>query len=284
MSQYESFSHSVLSGGANYKIIDMIFSLPLVRDSLDAGGWLAGGFPRNALLGSDLTDYFRWEGNGIARPGRPGDVDIFFPTAEIAQQFTNHRYASSKSSIGGFAKESHVWIDGKNLVNMQVIDHPDLCHGSLEKCLESFDFENCRVAITKDHVVAPKGWRALEESKLIRILNNSSPFMGSRVMRYLTQRGMSGLTHDSSEKLVEWLCRAATENFPGYDSRHMNGIKTAVMNMAESGYLRQEDLILFLGKWTKIMSEGKYGKYFTVEVDWAINKIEELSVKDQPTV
>jgi len=261
--------------------LEKIMNIDLIKDSLDAGGWIAGGFVRNVLLGMNLADYFHWPNKQFNYTStRQGDIDVFFPTADAANEVIDRHSRSSgrlNPSVGKFAMEAHRHSQGMGSVSIQLVNHSDLCVGSIADCLDRFDFENCRVGLNKAHSFYPEGWRELESTKLIKISSNHSPFLGSRIVKYLNHRSMVGLTPDSTELLVEWLCRAATEAFPGYESVHMHGIKAAVMHIADKGFLAKEDLILFLGKWKKVLSENHYGQHYTVEVDWALHKIEELN-------
>jgi hypothetical protein len=267
--------------------LSKIMELDLIKDALNSGGWIAGGFVRNVLLGANLADYLHWHRaprDAFERAKSQGDIDIFFPSEQIANDVINrHQQATGKSlelSVGKFAMESNGHLQGLGAVKIQLVNHKDHCAGSIDDCLDRFDFKNCKVALNKTHFFYPEGWRELEATRMLKIDSTHSPFLGSRIVKYLNHRDMIGLTPDSAELMTTWLCRAATETFPGYSDTHLQGIKSAIMGIADKGFLAKEDLILFLGKWKKVMTEHVYGQHFTIEVDWALHKIEELDVKE----
>lgn len=74
--------------------------------------------------------------------------------------------------------------------------------------------------------------------------------------------------------LTEWFIRAAVDQWPDhFHGRHLMSIRRGVSTLQSCGYMKKEDLALFLGKWKEKYTKEKYGP--TVEVDWAVQRISE---------
>jgi len=280
MSRYLSKNLFDVLTDQNRNIFIKLMNNSLLNEAIQSGGIIAGGFPRAVLLGLDLNQYFSHTAadlSGAVNAKRPGDIDIFFPDPNIVKKImTNHTLVPS---IGGFAKTAGMHITGVlQFIQMQLVDHPALCKPSMEQILDGFDFENVKVAIVGDKIFYPEGWFELEESKLVKIASNSSPFMGTRLARYINTKSLIGITEDSLELLSEWLIRASIRKFPDHNEVHMDSLKSAIFELQKLKQIQAKDLILFLNKWqilTYIKSEDAYGPTVPLAVDWAITKIDE---------
>ena len=95
-----------------------LLKIPAIANALDMGGWIAGGLPRQLLLGLPLTEYFGGDSNV-----RAGDVDIFFASVDEANRaaaFEKH----FQPSWGGFAIETQARFAHRAL-KVQFVNHPD---------------------------------------------------------------------------------------------------------------------------------------------------------------
>ena len=251
------------------QLIVTLMANPIVKNATRAGGWIAGGFARCVLSGQSTTDYFNW---GRLSSNRPGDVDIFFPSDDIAASVIADQSYSMTKSFGGFAKEASVQTN-QGFLQLQLVDTPQLCR-PLNESLSQFDFENCQVAIVGDTIHFPQGWHDLERARLLKVVNSNSPFLGSRIVKYIENRGMKGITPDSIPMLSDWIYRTAVTDFPGYSETHMGGFHSAIKNLNTAKMLDPAFLTLFLGKWdvyNKVSSN--YGHYETVKIDWALSEL-----------
>ena len=266
------------------EMLETLLNVPIIKQAREHGGIIAGGFPRALLLGKQFKEYFNPTQTDPKVTPRPGDIDIFFTSTLAAEKVIDLYSTKMQNSLGGFAKYTTIY--GKTLsssIVVQLVNHPTLCRSSLEEILDSFDFNNCKVAIVGDNIIYPEGWHELESSKRISISSITSPFMGSRLVRYLTSRGMVGVTADSREKLTEWLCAAAISKFDGYMPQHLDGLKTAIMQLEFNDQLNADELVLFIGKW-KILTYEKsenYGPSNSVEVDWALKKVQDNDARQR---
>lgn len=247
-------------------------SVPVINAAFQSGGWLCGGFARHLLLGGSTENYITGHRAKDGAVMRSGDIDLFFPSISIAEAvIENIEYA--RPSIGGFAKEaSSRWK--RNHVKVQLVDHPDLVQPTIEDTLSRFDLVNCQVGTDGEHIYFPEDWADLEQQRLIRISHNNTPFLGSRVLKYLEDRGLTGLTDDSYEKLHGWFAYASNDfKEGGWSSNHITGVQGHVKKLRERGLVRREDLIFFLSKWKQVIQEKSYGRTFSYEVDWALNEL-----------
>ena len=260
--RFKTFSlEEALTPGARADLNHILASVPCVGTALDMGGWICGGFARHLLLDRASRTYFR----SISGETPLGDIDLFFNSHADALAATPK---GVRKSLAGFAKELN------DLVKVQFVDDPDLIKPTIRETLSSFDIVNCQVAINNRRVVMPEGWRELEVSKLLQIARNDTPFLGSRLLKYLNHRGLESLTDDSYEALTGWLAHAANDfKGGGWNDRHISGVKGHVKKLRERGLVRREDLIFFINKWKEIVRERRYGSTHTYEIDWALNEL-----------
>lgn len=253
-----------LSPRAREELNALMERIPVIDEALDKGGWLCGGYARQLMLDQPTNEYFR-PTTKRDEYVPTGDVDIFFNSVEDAQ---NVIPKGAAKSLAGFAKEI------RNFVKVQFVDDPGLIKPTIQETLESFDIVNCRVAINHRHVVIADDWHEIEGQRLLRIGHSSTPFLGGRLLKYLTHRGLVGLTDDSYEKLTGWLAHAANDFREGsWEKRHLIGADGYVKKLRAKGLVRREDLLFFIGKWKQVIHERQYGSSFTYEVDWALNEL-----------
>lgn len=252
-----------------------ITSQPWFLSAINAGGWVAGGFARAILTDTDLVDYLIFRPTIGGTTPRPGDIDFFFPSVEAAKAASESKY-KLHPSIGGFAAEGRSSFNSASLTYQFVTD-PRFCHGKIEDCLDRFDFLNCKVAFDGTHFIYPEGWHELEKSRLIKITSDESPFLASRILKYLDHRGYLGITSDSIDVFQDWLTRVASDSFTGYTDRHKLSFESHIDKLSNKPFFRAEDVILFLGKWRTMEYERTedYGSSRSVRVDWALKKLAE---------
>lgn len=260
---------------------EIFYRAPVLRKSLEVGAWICGGFPRALLLGRSIDDYLD--------PSKLSDIDVFFPSNDVMTLILQtDLFLGAERSTGGFAvqkyfppiknqigREGEVLPSGNfNLgFKVQLINKPSMIKSSLFETLETFDFVNCQVAIVGDRIYYPIGWRELEESRLIRINHASSPFMGSRLTKYLNYRGSVGITEDSYDLLTEWLCRAGNDQFENHSLMHLFGVENSVRELRRKGLVSRENLIFFLNKWLEVVKVNGDSYSDFVQIDWAASEI-----------
>ena len=202
------------------EFLSLLDGVPGIARALDAGGWICGGFVRHLLLDLPIADYFTPK-----EDGRAGDVDIFFSNQDDANRaagvaaLKGNGCDNIQTSWGGFAKEMTARFNRRS-VTIQFVNHPDKIKPTVEETLDGFDFLNCKVAISREGLVIAEGWREVESLRLLKICSASSPFLGSRITKYLTKKGLNELTEDSQPLVTEWLLSASLKEFEGSETKH----------------------------------------------------------------
>ena len=254
-------------------MLNTLRSAKEVRIALESGGFIAGGFARALLNKQSIRDYLAPNNYDLL----PGDVDIFFKCKEDAERAAEFLGPDVYPSQGGFAKEGTSGLSGLSRLafKIQLVDASDLIFPTVEETLARFDFVNCQVALVGDDLIFPREWHDLEKKKLLKIANIEAPFMGNRVNKYIKQRGYKGLVPESQEIFGDWLIKAATSDFDGFEAKHKLGLEHAVKTLFSNGVVSKDSLVLFLGKWKEIRTTWKYTSRSTYEVDWAHHAIEQ---------
>ena len=253
------------------EFLSLLDGVPGIARALDAGGWICGGFVRHLLLDLPIADYFTPK-----EDNRAGDVDIFFSNQDDANRaagvaaLKGNGCDNIQTSWGGFAKEMTARFNRRS-VTIQFVNHPDKLKPTIEETLDGFDFLNCKVAISREGLVMAEGWREVESLRLLKICSASSPFLGSRITKYLTKKGLNELTEDSQPFVTEWLLSASLKEFEGSESKHLSGLEFAVKTLHANGHVKREDLLFFIGKFRHVVSFERYGPEVTV--DWALKEL-----------
>jgi len=265
-----------------------VLAMKIVYEPMKNGAFIAGGFARciahMVLLnkGNGARDYLSPTMEQFSSP-RPGDVDIFFPPDIDMSEYL----AMGELSVGGFARNVFTSFDSdskggyRNNWCVQLVDHKEFRYPDVTTCLASFDLVNSRYAIMAEAGSIYLYWDPeairLDKDKLIGICKSDTPFLSSRVMKYLNIRGCdNGLAPGSDEMLTEWFIRASSGAWPEYFSaRHKSSVDKHVRVLARFDLMRVTDLTLFLGRWKQAIRKEKYGSEYVV--DWACNKISEMT-------
>ena len=285
--EFEVFDHTILTEKVQADLKKILCN-PLIDTALSNSGYLAGGFVRSALKGDDIMNYLMPPYLKNNEEARPGDIDIFFEredgVAACRSVISEPGVINDHRSIGGFAIEKN--IRGREIdssfnsgqIKVQLVDHKHTCGKPMLESVGNFDFTNCAVAMTKDKIFIPRGWREIEDDNLLDVVSSASPFLGGRILKYFYHRGFSKLTERSRETILEWIVRSLHGKFEGYDKSHTAGIESHLKTMANnSDLVPTNDLTLFLGKWQTLLnidtSSGIYGPTHYVSVDFALNEI-----------
>lgn len=261
----------------------------IIYQTMKQGGWIAGGFARAVahhvfdINSSGVKEYLipncdEWGNTNIPA----GDVDVFSPVGIDLNKYIDE----GCRSYGGFATNSRCLLnnsrdsgynDNSERYTVQLVDHPKYRYDNVDDCLTTFDIINSRYAIVlKDsayYLAYDKVALKLDRNGYLDIAHTSGPFLAGRVLKYLIYRKCSkGITHEGYDKLTEWFSRAAAGIWPKhFYGQHLMSISSHVQAMHAYGYMKIDNLILFLGKWRHQYREEKYGP--VLEIDWATHKI-----------
>lgn len=239
--------------------------------ALKHGGYIAGGFSRWLALGKLPFDYLDVKSRFGELPQK-GDIDIFFPSHNAAAAAVSE-FHGSRESFAKFARESTIDV-GSNVARVQFVNHPDMIHGDPDRCVESFDFKNCATWVHGMGVMVPDGWEELERERLLEIMSAKSPFLGSRIKKYIRRHGFLGITESSREHVKAWMLKAARVEFgETFSSNHTCGVHSALKSLvSKHGLVSSEDLTIIIGAvMTTLPDPEFYGDQ--VQVDLAVHEL-----------
>ena len=260
-------------------LIRHILSLPAISTALSNGAYIAGGFARIIFLCKRVSSY-------LFGQGRVGDIDLFFSAREQIDAVTHVIRGASHRSFGGNAREyTHAvpypilkqyenYTRGSSF-NLQIVDKAELILPIREQ-LDRFDFVNVRCAFNDSEMLVDDRIMQLETDHLLQIGNSSSPYLSSRINKYI-KKGYVTITDDSREHITDWIIRALTGEFDAFypeQTRNPSFGKLGINTMisAHAHLLRNEDLIMLLGMFKQEIRNNKYGP--SVEIDMALSIIE----------
>lgn len=239
----------------------------IVASLLSDGCYIAGGFGRALMRGDSVGSYLKGHlTEGLRGPA--GDIDIFFDNSAKTEMYRD-LFKSRYRSFGGNALEINTQAGRVQLVDSDHLISP------VDEQLNRFDFTNACVAITRDHIFVNSRFKEIEKNRLLDVKNNSSPFMGSRIMKYFKHRGIAGVTPRSEPMITEWIIKALCEDF---EKKLVGQIETRGIShniqslLREKNLTRPDDLLLVLGKF-KETETTKYG--LVLEIDFALSQLKE---------
>jgi hypothetical protein len=211
---YQSIPYKTINLSQEARVI---IKHPVVAYALKAGGFIAGGFTRQLFNKRSLKRYFN---------RHAGDIDIFFPSVEVyrevcnlAKQYVGNQYQQASAilsrswsvtaSLSGFCTDVRLPMndffasrDASRHVKIQLVN---LFHGKPEDVLETFDIENCKVALTCDHLIYSDALTKLELLNTIQVVHSNSPLLAKRIMKYKFNRNLYNFHPESSSVMRDWL-------------------------------------------------------------------------------
>ena len=194
-----------------------IIKHPIIAYALKTGGFIAGGFTRQLFNKRSLKRYFN---------KHAGDIDIFFPSVEVYREVYNlakhyvgnqHQRVSARrsrnwsvtASLSGFCTDVHLPMneffntrDDSLHVKIQLVN---LFHGKPEDVLETFDIENCKAALTRDHLIYSDAITRLELLNTLQVVHGDSPLLAKRIMKYKFNRNLYNFHPESASVMRDWL-------------------------------------------------------------------------------
>ena len=190
----------------------------LVDYALKNGGFIAGGFARQVFTKQSVLNYIE---------NSKGDVDIFFPDVDsyertrlFAEEYVTSCAAAMRSdrlhkpfrqihkSLSGLCTDVQVPVGElflhRKFTHMK-IQLVNIFHGEVEDVLNTFDIENCKVAITKDRIVYSNKIPELELLNTMLVTHGNSPLLANRILKYKFGRNLARFHPESSSVMRDWL-------------------------------------------------------------------------------
>lgn len=256
---------------------------------LDHDMWIAGGFARivgksleMSLPIQKLLSHYFLETNG--------DIDIFTFDADNIPSLLTKVQRSGFVSESPFAHNLYYRDDRSYFANIQIVSK--FTFDSYEKCLDSFDFTNCKYLIYKEkedlYLLKDKRAEGLNKSRLLNIDKCTSPLLSSRIVKYLGRHGFLNLnaSEETSESLNEYLYRITSNSWE--EKFDVLGD----LNIIADSYIRSlhgkvnlsdEQLSILIGKFNETVYNtvrSGYGFYLQEvgKTDWASHEIQKRAI------
>ena len=301
-----------------YKIFDDF----VLNTCLENGAWIAGGFARKTALIYNRIDnnYNSYEIKPLESMinyfhKESGDVDIFVKSDEMLNNICNKigLHSPDGKTFSNVIQDDHIQNDDSNFrrifispfaLNVHSYGNTLQCQNlrtfpmqivnkfmfnSIKDCFKSFDIKNCMYAISKENnqYILHYDKKALELDKLkkVSINHNNSPYLGNRLYKYLSHKGLTIEETESNQNILkEYYFKILSNTWPEiYNLRDVKQFsKCSMQNISKVIKMSANDLSIFIGKYTEITFKKKpnlsgYGFYLTAyENDWALNKINNM--------
>jgi len=271
----------------------------------EVGGIISGGLANTIFQNKSIIKYLCPMKNKVNGEfnGSIGDVDIYFQSEDDFKKACQYIEGPNDNvyfvddSLSGLCKNAYIqvwstdgtelsdtWIIKDRFVKIQLIG---AYFGNSESILNTFDFNNLKKSIyyKSDQIFCCESVKSkqLTESCLIDINHSNSPFLMTRLNKYLQKRGYKGVTDQSHKHIQDWLIKAAsgcfTKETTGYDLFYDILNNKRVKQLIERrDIIRDADLILLLGKVKNItMIQGNY-KLFKYESDAVIDEFKKRNI------
>ena len=270
-----------------------ILALPFIKESLEVGGTIAGGFVRNVLLKNDIYDYLSisdyTKNPVVISPG--GDVDIFFENIDqVKQAYSLKDYYSyiddlivepSMTSICANIKYDTCKLLKEKINGKIKIQLVSGFYGNAEEIMETFDFTNSRCAIDAKYVYFDESFFYLEKNNLLDIKLGTGPLTGHRILKYINKKGLATITQESRDAISEWSIRYGKKIWDNHPMAKVGGIdttRTITSLMRDERIFTNEDLLNLVGliktrKIKNITGPNIYSRDSWIESDLAIDII-----------
>tara|TARA_A100001011_G_scaffold400259_1_gene513605 strand:- start:7071 stop:7886 length:816 start_codon:yes stop_codon:yes gene_type:complete len=160
-------------------------------------GYISGGFARKVYLRENLSEYLSH-----------GDIDIYFHSFEgfkKAEEYFEKQCVSKYESITGSCSQYTTWLFDNPYVKVQLVK---AFTGTPLELFKSFDFTNNKIALHGSKIIYDKSISDLDFHKRLDINNSNSPFLMSRIYKYMKYRGYESITNSSRDHITAWLVKA----------------------------------------------------------------------------
>jgi len=268
------------------KVIERLLRVNSVENIFDFHLWIAGGFAR--IIGKvdeqsldpkkTIYEYFR---------SLNGDIDIFGKNINDITSLINtnaDQYDwNYKSPFAINCNSKNTYDDDDTKIQFVT----EFLYDSFDKCLDNFDFTNCKYALFKDnenyYLRKDKRAEDFNSRRMLNIDKCVSPLLGQRIIKYFRRHGFKGLTKtkETSNSFNTYLLKILSSSWDDIFNRLGNLDEISdyyIRRLHEHKPLTDEELSLFIGKFESVLTEKinhSYGFYLKEigVTDWASNEI-----------
>ena len=213
-----------------------ILQLPFIRESLDAGGTIAGGFVRHLLNSGNLYDYLSTPDYSKKTRTYSGDIDIFFENENqikhVISSKEQYSYLGSLRLVPSLTNIClNITYDTSSMLSNKIhgalkIQLVSGFYGKAEDIMETFDFTNSRCAIDSQFVYYDKRFFDLEKNNTLDVRAGNGPLTGYRILKYLNKRGLMSITNNSRDAITEWSIRYGGKFWDDHPMSKVKGLSS----------------------------------------------------------
>ena len=277
--------NAIIAGGFARKIAHMFFNICKEKNSVI--------LPKKRVI-----DYFKMG----------GDIDIFTSSEEKLKEIEDVIFVDEDSNVVehpeersffgspfslNFLPDQHIFSRTSSSIPEQKIYHTiqivnKFFFKDVKECFKSFDFNNCKYAISKDETGYKLYYSNLalkdDVNGLLNICHTNSPFLGNRIYKYTYKHSLKVNDSENNRVLLKEYClKILTKNWDKiYKFYSENSFfEYSIKNLNKASNLSTDTLSLFIGKLNQSISfmipQG-YGYYVENSiVDWASNEIQKAN-------
>tara|TARA_Y100000310_G_scaffold207810_1_gene208331 strand:- start:3010 stop:3930 length:921 start_codon:yes stop_codon:yes gene_type:complete len=298
----------VLIPNAVINSIPEVFENEIIKCCFNENMWVAGGFARhignivliqnNSCLNarSYLSNYFHINNNNN------GDIDFFTDNTMnvefIKRKFCyieNAKYNNNNKILQHTGQYTYNFsIDNvdqtfskngwplRNDIVVQLVNK--FLFSSIEECLNSFDFDNCKYAIVKEknnvyYLHYDSNALLYDSQNILNICHSNSPFLAQRIRKYY-QKGLAINNTKSCNKIIlDYYYKCISKEWVDKFKISENFLENSIKLLDEIKNMSAFELSLFIGKFNKLLFVSNYNSYgiyctsTSEKVDWATHKI-----------
>lgn len=275
----------------NKDVISFFENNAVIQLAFDAGGWIAGGFPReifNLECSSDSLEGNKIDFIQVKREylNKDGDIDFFFKDEQTVNTLQNKelikkRFYAPKFSfaLSGFEFETQV-INNKDVdtaVRMQLVNK--FFYNNIEETFRGFDFYNSCYAIQKvkeEYVLTYlKKAAELDQINTLRINHVNSPYTITRIVKYMNRKNINKIEDESIQKITDLVYKLGFDSFgEKYNYQQFKNNFFPYLKYAfEKLPLDPGLALIFLNRFKVADSNSKNPYGPTLTIDWAVKVV-----------
>ena len=277
----------------NKDVISFFENNAVIQLAFDAGGWIAGGFPRQIFnlerpsnsLEDNKIDFIQVKREYL---NRGGDIDFFFKDEQTVNTLQNKElinkkfYATNKFcfALSGLVFEKQVVNNREEntiAVKIQLVNK--FFYSNIEETFRSFDFYNSCYAIQKvkeEYVlVYLKKAPVLDQINTLKINHVNSPYTISRIFKYMKSKNIDKIEDESIHKIVDLVYKLGFDSFgEEYNYQQFKNSFFPYLKYAfEKIPLDPGLALIFLNRFKVVDSKSKNPYGPTLTVDWAVKVV-----------
>lgn len=280
----------------NKDLISFFDNSQVIQLAFDAGGWIAGGFPREIFnlenpfdsLEMNKTDFAQLKEDYLCKGG---DIDFFFKDKQsvsalqnqelIKKGFSERSFGFALTGVAFETSKSNV-TESSTAFIVQLVNK--FFYNDVEETFRGFDFYNSCYAIQKlkDEYILTYLKKAvdLDQVSTLRINHVNSPYTIKRIVKYMKRKNIDKIEDESIQKIIELVYKIGFDsfnekyNYKQFEDYFLPYLKYAFKELP----LDPGVALIFLNRFKVYESspDDDYGP--TISVDWALKVVRDCVI------